>query len=76
MPAKEGTTVKLGRGDCQESLDNWWHEAEKLSTMLIMSVRVGEAMREGSAAPVRRFFVGLGISFGDLLGLPEHENTL
>jgi hypothetical protein len=34
-----------------------------LPTVLLMSVRLGEAMREGSAAPVRKFFEGLGINF-------------
>ncbi len=55
--------VELGSGDYRESLDDWWHEAEKLSSVLLMAVRLGEAMREGSAAPVRRFFESLGISF-------------
>jgi hypothetical protein len=33
------------------------------SLLAFMSVRLGEAMREGSAAPVRKLFEGLGISF-------------
>src|SRR5215203_2551815 len=45
---------QLGSGRCRESLADWWHEAEKLSTLLITSVRLGEAIREGSATPVRR----------------------
>jgi hypothetical protein len=59
---------KLGSGECREPLDNWWFEAEKLSSVLVMSAKLGEAMREGSATPVRRFFEtqifeGLGLSF-------------
>src|SRR5215203_2970310 len=45
---------EIGSGSCRESLSDWWHEAEKLSTLLITSVRLGEAIREGSATPVRR----------------------
>jgi hypothetical protein len=54
---------EVGSGSCRESLDDWWHEAEKLSSMLLISIRLGEAMREGSAAPVRQYFEGLGIGF-------------
>jgi hypothetical protein len=54
---------ELGSGSCRESLDDWWHEAEKLSTLLLTSVKLGEAMREGSAAPVREHFERLGIGF-------------
>jgi len=54
---------KLGSNSCRESLDDWWLAAEKLSSLLLTSVCLGEAMREGSAAPVRRYFEGLGISF-------------
>jgi len=54
---------KLGSGCSRESLDDWWHEAEKLSSLLLISVRLGEALREGSAAPVRRYFEALGIHF-------------
>jgi hypothetical protein len=53
----------LSSGECQESLDNWWHEAEKLSSLLLTSVRLGEAMREGSAAPVRRYVEASGFRF-------------
>jgi hypothetical protein len=56
-------TDKLGSGRCRESLDDWWHEAEKLSSLLLISVKLGEAMREGSAAPVRKHFEVLGIRF-------------
>jgi hypothetical protein len=54
---------QLGSGGCRESLDDWWHEAEKLSALLLTSVRLGEAARDGSAAPVRRHFEALGIRF-------------
>ena len=57
-----GTNAQ-GSGECRESLDNWWHEAGKLYTLLLTSVRLGEAMREGSATPVRRHFEELGIRF-------------
>jgi hypothetical protein len=57
-------TNELGSGDCRESLDDWWHEAEKLSSLLLTSVRLGEAMREGSAAPVRKHFEALSIRLG------------
>ncbi|HET7271440.1 MAG TPA: hypothetical protein VFI90_10190 [Rubrobacter sp.] len=53
----------MGSGECRESLDNWWHEVEKLSSLLLTSVRLGQATREGSAAPVRRHFEALGIGF-------------
>jgi hypothetical protein len=56
-------TDKLGSGSCREPLNNWWHEAEKLSSLLLTSVKLGEAMREGSAAPVRKYFEELGIGF-------------
>jgi hypothetical protein len=52
---------KLGSGECRETLDDWWLAAEKLSSVLYVSVGLGEAMREGSAAPIRRFFEGLGM---------------
>ena len=51
----------LGSGGCREPLADWWLEAEKLSTVLLTSVRLGEAIREDSTAPVRRHFAGLGI---------------
>lgn len=54
---------KLGSGQCREPLDDWWLEAEKLSTVLYMSTRLGDALREGSPAPIRRFLEGLGLSF-------------
>ena len=54
---------QLGSGGCRESLEDWWHEAEKLSSLLLTSVRIGEAMREGSAAPVRKHLETLGIGF-------------
>ena len=54
---------ELGSGGCRESLEDWWHEAEKLSTVLLTSVRLGEAMREDSAAPVRKYLETLGIGF-------------
>jgi hypothetical protein len=44
-------------------LDDWWHEAEKLSSLLLTSVKLGEAMRKLSAAPVRKYFGELGIGF-------------
>jgi hypothetical protein len=46
----------LGSGGCRESLDDWRHEAQKLYSLLLTSVRLGEAIREGSATPVRRHF--------------------
>jgi hypothetical protein len=52
---------KLGSGECRESLDDWWLEAEKLSSVLSMSTKLGESMREGSAAPVIRHFERLGV---------------
>lgn len=54
---------KLGSGSCRESLDSWWHEAEKMYTVLAMSMKLGEALREGSATPVRTWFEGLGVGF-------------
>ena len=51
----------LGTGTCREFLADWWVAAEKLSTLLLLSVWLGEAVREGSAAPVRRRFEGLGM---------------
>jgi hypothetical protein len=54
---------EVGSGRCRESLDDWWHEAEKLSSLLLTSVKLGEAMRESSAAPVREYFEVLGIGF-------------
>src|SRR5215204_3892589 len=54
---------ELGSGGCRESLDDWWHEAEKLSSLLLTSVRIGESIREGSAAPVQEYFETLGIGF-------------
>jgi hypothetical protein len=54
---------EIGSGSCRESLSDWWHEAEKLSSLLLTSVRLGEAMRDGSATPVRRHFEKLGIRF-------------
>jgi hypothetical protein len=54
---------ELGTGNCRECLDDWWQEAEKLSSVLLTSIRLGEAMRKGSAAPIRKYFEGLGISF-------------
>jgi hypothetical protein len=55
---------KLGSGSCRESLDRWWHEAEKLHTVLSMSMTLGEALRDDSAAPVREWFdARLGLSF-------------
>jgi hypothetical protein len=47
---------KLSSGECRESLEDWWLEAEKLSSVLSMSTKLGESMREGSAAPVLRLF--------------------
>jgi hypothetical protein len=58
-----GGKDELGTGNCRECLDDWWREAEKLSSVLLTSIRLGEAMREGSAAPIRKYFEGLGISF-------------
>lgn len=55
---------KLHSGQCREPLESWWLAAEKLSSVLYMSTKLGEAMREGSTAPVRRFFESLGLSFG------------
>ena len=54
---------EVGSGSCRESLDDWWHEAEKLSTLLLTSVKLGEARRKGSADPVRKYFEELGIGF-------------
>ena len=54
---------KLGSGNCREPLDSWWLEAEKLSSVLYTSTRLGEALREGSEAPVRRYMESLGLSF-------------
>jgi hypothetical protein len=51
---------KLGSGECRESLGNWWLAAEPLFSMLSMSIALGEAMREGSAAPVQQFFARIG----------------
>ena len=59
---------KLGSDECRESLDDWWSAAEGLSAVLAMSVALGEAMREESADPIRRFFrerAGLQVNFGD-----------
>jgi hypothetical protein len=52
---------KLGSGECRESLDAWRLEAEKLSTVLYFSTSLGDASREGSAAPVRRLFERAGV---------------
>ena len=58
---------KVGSGECRESLEDWWSAAEGLSAVLAMSAALGEAMREGSGEPIRRFFLesaGLRVSFG------------
>ena len=54
---------KLGSGDCRESLDSWWDEAQRLSSVLFISIRLGQAMREGTAAPIRKYLDSLGITF-------------
>jgi hypothetical protein len=57
----------LGSSECRESLDDWWSAAEGLSAMLAMATALGEAVREGSATPIRRFFLekaGLQVDFG------------
>lgn len=55
---------QLGSGNCRESLDSWWLEGEKLFTVLHTATKLGEALREGSAAPIKEHFEGLGLSFG------------
>lgn len=64
---------KLGSGECRESLGDWWSAAEGLSALLAMSTALGEAMRDRSADPVRRFFARIG---GLPFDLPTDEAYL
>jgi hypothetical protein len=64
---------ELGSGECRELFENWWLEAEQLSSVLAMSASLGDALREGSADPVRQFFARIG---GLPFDIPTDEDYL